>query len=66
MSVSVRYVAFVIQERLINEERTESTDAEAMLQILLNGIAKVKLTIDKPVSQYYDGASNMRGTIAGV
>ena len=67
MSV-VRYVdvAFVIQERLINVERTESTDAEALLQILLNSIAKVGLTIDKLVGQCYDGASNMRGTIASV
>ena len=59
-------VAFVIQERLINVEHTESTDAEAPLQILLNNIAKVGLAIDKLVGQCYDGASNMRGTIAGV
>ena len=64
----VRYVdvSFVIQERLVNIECTDSTDAEALLQILLNSIANVGLTIDKLVGQCYDGASNMSGAIAGV
>ena len=42
----------------MNIERTDSTDAEALLQILLNSIAKVGLTIDKLVGQCYDGATN--------
>ena len=50
----------------MNIERTDSTDAEALLQILLNSIAKVGLTIVKLVGQCYDGASNMSGAIAGV
>ena len=68
VSVVVRYVdvSFVIQERLVNIGCTDSTDAEALLQILLNSIEKVGLTIDKLVGQCYDGASNMSGAIAGV
>ena len=68
VSVVVRYVdvAFVIQERLVNIECTDSTDAETLFQILLSSIAKVGLTFDKLVGQCYDGASNMRGAIAGV
>ena len=50
----------------MNIECTDSTDAEALLKILLNSIAKVGLTIDKRVGQCYDGASNMSGAIAGV
>ena len=68
VSIVVRYVDmdFVIQERLVNIERTDSTDAETLFQILLNSIAKVGLTVDKLIGQCYDGASNMRGAIAGV
>lgn len=59
-------VSFVTQERLVNIEHTDSTDAETLFQILLNSIAKVGLTTDKLVGQCYDGASNMCGAIAGV
>ena len=68
VSVVLRYVdtEYVIQERLVNIERTGSTDAESLVQILLISLSKVGLTTDKLIGQCYDGASNMRGAIAGV
>ena len=68
VSIVVRYVVshYTIQERLIDVECTDSTNAEALFQILLKGLSKVGLTTDKLVGQCYDGASNMRGIHAGV
>ena len=68
VSVVLRYVDtdYVIQERLVNIECTDSTDAESLVQILLGSLSKVGLTTDKLIGQCYDGASNMRGAIAGV
>jgi len=68
VSVAIRYVNshYVIQERLIDVESTDSTSAEALFQILLKSLSKVGLTGDKLVDQCYDGASNMRGIHARV
>ena len=68
VSIVVRYVdsQYVIQERLVDVESTDSTTAEALFQILLRSLSKVGLTTDKLVGQCYDGASNMRGIHAGV
>ena len=68
VSVVLRYVDtdYVIQERLVNVEHTDSTDAESLVQILLTSLSKVGLTTEKLIGQCYDGASNMRGAIAGV
>ena len=68
VSIVVRYVdsQYVIQERLVDVESTDSTTAEALFQILLKGLSKVGLTTDNLVGQCYDGASNMRGIHAGV
>ena len=68
VSIVVRYVdsQYIIQERLVDVESTDSTSAEALFQILLKGLSKVGLTTDKLIGQCYDGASNMRGIHAGV
>ena len=68
VSVVLRYVDtdYVIQERLVDIEHTDSTDAESLVQILLSSLLKVGLTTEKLIGQCYDGASNMRGAIAGV
>lgn len=68
VSVVLRYVDadYVIQERLVNLEPTDSTDAESLVQVLLGSLSKVGLTTDKLIAQCYDGASNMSGGIAGV
>ena len=68
VSIVVRYVdsQYVIQERLVDVESTDSTTAEALFQILLKGLSKIGLTTDNLVGQCYDGASNMRGIHAGV
>ena len=43
VSVVLQYVNadFIIQERLVNIERTDSTDAETLFQILLKSLAIV-------------------------
>ena len=68
VSVVVRYVDkdYIIQERLVDIEHTDSTDSETLFQILLKSLSKVGLNIDKLIGQCYDGASNMRGVNAGV
>ena len=68
VSVIVRYVDkdFIIQERLVNIEQTDSTDAESLFQIMLSSFSKVGLTMDKLIGQCYDGASNMSGANAGL
>ena len=68
VSVVLRYVDtdYVIQERLVNIECTDSTDADSLVQLLLSSLSKVAQTTDKLIGQCYDGASNMRGHIAGV
>ena len=47
MSVVLRYVdtEYVIQERLVNIERTGSTDAESLVQILLIAFRKLDLQL---------------------
>ena len=54
----IRYVDnnFFIQERLVNIEQTDSTDAESLFQIMLRSFSKVGLTTDKLIGQCYDGA----------
>lgn len=68
VSVVLRYVDtdYVIQERLVNIECIDSTDADSLVQLLLSSLSKVVQTTDKLIGQCYDGASNMRGHIAGV
>ena len=44
----------------------DSTDAEALFQILLKSLSKVWLTTDILVGQFYDGASNMQGVNAEI
>ena len=48
VSVIIRYIDkdFIIQERLVNIEQTDSTDAESLLQIMLSSFSKVGLTTD--------------------
>ena len=50
----------------MNIECTDSTDADSLVQLLLSSLSKVTQTTDKLIGQCYDGASNMRGHIAGV
>ena len=68
VSVVLRYVDtdYVIQERLVNIECTDSTDTESLVQILLGSLLKVGLTTDKLIGQCHDSASNMREAIGGV
>lgn len=68
VSVVFQYVDtdYVIQERLVNIECIDSTDADSLVQLLLSSLSKVAQTTDKLIGQCYDGASNMRGHIAGV
>ena len=59
--IVLRYVdsAYVIQERMLHIESTDSTDAEALFQILLSSLSMISLSADKLIGQCYDGASNM-------
>ena len=68
VSVIIRYVDkdFIIQERLVNIDHTDSTNADSLLQIMLNSFSRVGLTTDTLIGQCYDGASNMRGACAGL
>ena len=68
VSVVLQYVDtdYVIQERLVNIECTDSTDADSLVQLLLSSLSKVTQTTDKLIGQCNDGASNMHGHIAGV
>lgn len=68
VSVVIRYVDVnhIIQERLVNIENTNSTDAESLFRILLSTLEQLNLSTDLLIGQCYDGASNMRGHIAGV
>ena len=68
VSIVLRYIdsAYVIQERMLHIESTDSTDAEALFQILLSSLSIISLSPDKLIGQCYDGASNMRGAISGL
>ena len=66
--IVVHYIdsAYVIQERMLHVESTDSTEAKVLFQILLSSLSLISLSADKLIGQCYDGASNMRGAISGL
>lgn len=66
--IIVRYVdwQYVIQERLIDIQSTESTCSDKLFEILCKSLNKVGLTTNLLVGQCYDGASNMKGRFNGL
>ena len=68
VSMCLRYVddLYCIQERFIGLYSTESTTAQALAEIIQDGIIRMNLSMEDLRGQCYDGASNMSGRINGV
>ena len=61
VSVVLQYVNtdYVIQERLVNIECTDSTDADSLVQLLLSSLSKVAQTTDKLIGQCIIGTFHL-------